>query len=94
MGITGLLPLLRPITKTVHIGKYEDQTIVIDGYSWIHKGIYGSSLDLLEGKPNRKYIDYCLTRAKFLIEHKIKPVFVFDGGHLPMKAIEEQERRQ
>jgi exonuclease 1 len=93
MGITGLLPLLKPITKAVHIEKYEGKTIVIDGYSWIHKGIYGSALDLLEGKVTRKYIDYCLIRARFLLEKRIKIIFVFDGGHLPMKALEEEERR-
>lgn len=94
MGITGLLPLLRPITKAVHVGNYAGQTIAIDAYSWIHKGMYGSALDLLEGKPNRRYIDYCVIRAKFLLQFKIKVIFVFDGGHLPMKEIEEQERKQ
>lgn len=93
MGIPGLLPLLRSIIRTVHLESYAGKSVAIDAYSWLHKGIYGSALDLLQGKPNRKYIEYCLSRAKVLIGLGVRPILVFDGAALPMKAGKEAERR-
>ena len=41
-----------------------------------------------------RYVDYCLSRIELLQSHTIRPVLVFDGGNLPMKADKESERRQ
>jgi exonuclease-1 len=94
MGIAGLLPLLKSICKDKHISHYAGHRVAIDAYSWIHKGIYGSALDIYMRKPTRRYLDFCLTRAKLLLEHKITPILVFDGDRLPMKAEKEADRQQ
>lgn len=94
MGIAGLLPLLKSISRQVHIRKYAGCSVAIDAYSWIHKGIYGSALDLYLKKPNRKYIEYCVNRIKMLLAFNVKPIMVFDGGPLPAKLGKETERQE
>jgi exonuclease 1 len=34
MGISGLLPVLKSITKAKTIDQYRGQTLAIDGYCW------------------------------------------------------------
>jgi exonuclease-1 len=46
MGITGLLPLLRSITDEVDLSQYAGLTIGVDGYVWLHRGIYGCASQL------------------------------------------------
>ncbi|KAI3710451.1 hypothetical protein L2E82_40234 [Cichorium intybus] len=36
--------------------------------------------------------DYCMHRLNLLRHYGVKPILVFDGGHLPMKNEEEIER--
>lgn len=56
MGISGLLPLLRSITRKVHLAEFAGQSVAVDAYSWLHKGIYGScAVDLFHGRPNDWY---------------------------------------
>ena len=50
MGISGLLPLLKPVTKDNHISSYSHRRIAIDGYAWLHKAVYGCCVELAE--PN------------------------------------------
>jgi exonuclease 1 len=94
MGITGLLPLLKSISKRIHIKQYAGRRVAIDAYSWLHKGIYGSALDLYLQNPTTKYIEYCVSRAKLLLNYKVKPILVFDGGSLPMKDGKEKQRKE
>jgi hypothetical protein len=51
MGITGLLPLLRSITKRVHIESLAGQAVAVDAYSWLHKGVYLCAHDLFHQRP-------------------------------------------
>ena len=39
-----------------------------------------------------RYVEYCLNRLKLLRMYRIRPIMVFDGGPLPMKAYREEER--
>ena len=55
MGITGLLPLLKPITSPVHISALAGLAVAIDAYSWLHKATYGCSLELALQKPTTKF---------------------------------------
>lgn len=48
MGIPGLLPTLKSITRHEHISRYQGKKVAIDGYSWLHKGAYGCSVELCE----------------------------------------------
>lgn len=56
MGITGLLPLLRSVTRRVHLEQFSGRSVAVDAYSWLHKGIYGScAVDHFHGRPNDSY---------------------------------------
>ena len=50
MGIKGLLPELKGITRPIHVGQYKGEKVAVDGYSWLHKGAYSCSQELCEGK--------------------------------------------
>ncbi|KAL3616962.1 hypothetical protein CASFOL_039356 [Castilleja foliolosa] len=92
MGIQGLLPLLKSIMNPIHIKELEGCCVAVDTYSWLHKGAFSCSTDLCKGQPTSKHIDYCMNRVNMLRHYGVKPVLVFDGGHLPMKGDQEIKR--
>ncbi|KAI9366713.1 PIN domain-like protein [Zopfochytrium polystomum] len=95
MGISGLLPLLAPATRTVHLRDLAGTRIGIDAYVWLHKGAFGCALELhLNRAAADGYVTYCMKRIDLLKKHNIVPVVVFDGGCLPMKRGTELERRR
>lgn len=53
MGIQGLLPLLKAIQRPAHIREYAGCTLAVDSYCWLHKGVYGCSKEIIEGKATR-----------------------------------------
>ena len=53
MGIQGLLPLLKDITQQCSLELYRKKKIAVDGYSWLHKAIYGCCLELGTNQKNR-----------------------------------------
>jgi hypothetical protein len=55
MGISGLLPVLKSISRPKHVSAYRGKAVAIDGYSWLHKGAYACSRELVEGT----YTDKC-----------------------------------
>ena len=57
MGITGLLPLLKPHLSKRHISHYKGQTAAIDTFAWIHRGAIPDARDLAYKrlKPNASY---------------------------------------
>lgn len=56
MGISGLLPLLRSITRRIHLDQFAGQSVAVDAYSWLHRGVYGAcAVDHFHGRPNDKY---------------------------------------
>ncbi|CAL1699692.1 unnamed protein product [Somion occarium] len=94
MGISGLLPLLKPIQVQRHLSEYAGQTIAVDAYVWLHRGTYACAADLATGKNTTKYVDYAMHRVRLLRHHNITPYIVFDGGPLPAKKGTESERKQ
>nr|XP_033340207.1 exonuclease 1-like isoform X2 [Megalopta genalis]XP_033340208.1 exonuclease 1-like isoform X2 [Megalopta genalis] len=46
------------------------------------------------GQPTDAYVHYCMKLIYMLLSHKIKPILVFDGRHLPAKAQTENKRRE
>jgi exonuclease-1 len=92
MGINGLLPVLKPITQAKHISAYAGNSVAVDGYSWLHKGVYACSTELCLGQPTTKHIQFCINRVELLRRHGVEPVLVFDGGKLPSKDQEESNR--
>ncbi|KAF2087186.1 hypothetical protein K490DRAFT_16366, partial [Saccharata proteae CBS 121410] len=89
---TGLLPLLKSIQKPCNLKTFSGQTIGVDAYGWLHRGVVSCAVDLAMGKPTMKHIDFCMNRVRMLIHFGIKPYLVFDGDNLPGKAGTNAER--
>jgi len=57
MGIQSLLPSLKSITRTIHVGDaYSGKRVAIDSYCWLHRGAYSCSTELVEGIPTEKWV--------------------------------------
>lgn len=97
MGISGLLPILKPNTTKRHLSHYRGKTACIDTFSWLHKGAIGDAAKLAHGSLNHKnscYIRYVFKYIDLLIANGITPLLVFDGENLPSKSETESKRRK
>lgn len=94
MGISGLLPKLASITRPVHVEEYKGKRVAVDGYCWLHRATYGCSMELCQGTPTNRYITFFMGLVRMLLYHKVEPLIVFDGGRLPAKQLQEEERRR
>jgi exonuclease 1 len=94
MGITGLLPILKPICESKHVDAFAQRRVGIDASSWLHKGAFSCALDLATGAPTARFVDYCMHRVRMLLHFGAVPVLVFDGAPLPMKAATNARRRE
>ncbi|CAD1480466.1 unnamed protein product, partial [Heterotrigona itama] len=94
MGITGLLPFLEKASKRTNVSQFSTGTVAIDSYCWLHKGVFSCAEKLSMGQPTDAYVRYCMKFINMLLSHKIKPILVFDGRHLPAKAQTELKRRE
>ncbi|KAK9918966.1 hypothetical protein WJX75_008347 [Coccomyxa subellipsoidea] len=93
MGIQGLLPLLKSITKAqAHVRRYAGQRAAVDAYGWLHKAAYCCAYELCEGIYTDRFVAYCMQRVETLQQAGVSPIIIFDGGRLPMKASEEGSR--
>jgi exonuclease-1 len=71
MGISGLLQLLKSAVCDSQIAEFKYKRVAVDGYSWIHKGVYSCCEDLARGKSSDKWIYFCLKRLDYLLDHHI-----------------------
>ncbi|CAI5483774.1 unnamed protein product [Closterium sp. Yama58-4] len=94
MGISGLLPLLKSVTRRTHIREYAGRRVAIDTYSWLHRASYSCSQELCQGTPCTRHIQYCMNKVKLLRDNGVIPVLVFDGGKLPSKSQQESKREK
>mgnify|MGYP000088100889 CR=1 FL=1 len=92
MGISGLLQALRDVMDYVSVEEFRGKTAAIDGYAWLHKGVYACSTELCLGKKTDRYIKYIMDKIDMLLKMGVIPYMVFDGDYLPMKAGKEEER--
>ena len=46
MGITGLLPALKKVTKLGSIDEFRGKVVAIDTYCWLHRAVYGSCAEM------------------------------------------------
>ena len=46
MGISGLLPALKKVTKFGSIHEFQGRTVAVDTYCWLHRAVYGSCADM------------------------------------------------
>ncbi|XP_014476434.1 PREDICTED: exonuclease 1 isoform X2 [Dinoponera quadriceps] len=94
MGITGLLPLLEKASKRTNISEFSGDTVAIDTYCWLHKGVFSCAEKVMMGQTTNAYVLYCTKFINMLLKHNIKPILVFDGRHLPAKEKTEIKRRE
>ncbi|KAG0341975.1 Rad2 nuclease [Podila humilis] len=92
MGIQGLLPMVKSIEKPVHLKQYAGMTLAVDGYVWLHRGVFSCAQELGLGQPTQKYVTYFMRQIEMFRFFGVKPYVVFDGGYLPSKAATEDER--
>jgi hypothetical protein len=50
----GLLPLLQSIQRPTELKNFAGQTLGVDAYGWLHRGIVACTIELAQGKPTRK----------------------------------------
>ncbi|ALC38709.1 tos [Drosophila busckii] len=94
MGITGLIPFLEKASAKLHLKDIRGSTVAVDTYCWLHKGVFSCADKLARGEDTDQYVQYCLKYVRMLLSFDIKPILVFDGQHLPAKALTEQRRRE
>lgn len=93
MGIQGLLPLLKSIQKPCHLKQhFSGKTLAVDAYGWLHRGTIACAIDLAQGKPTRKWLDFVMHRVRMLQHFNVTPYLVFDGDYLPSKSGTEKDR--
>ncbi|KAM0269643.1 hypothetical protein ACHAQH_009686 [Verticillium albo-atrum] len=92
MGVSGLLPLLKSIQRPTELKKLAGETLGVDAYGWLHRGAISCALELAQGKPTRKYVDFAMHRVRMLRHFGVTPYIVFDGDFLPSKAMTEGSR--
>ncbi|KAH9906035.1 hypothetical protein F4778DRAFT_691730 [Xylariomycetidae sp. FL2044] len=94
MGIQGLLPLLKSIHRPSELKKYAGETLGVDAYGWLHRGTVSCAIELAQGKPTRKYVDFVMSRVRMAQHFGVTPYLVFDGDYLPSKALTEAGREK
>ncbi|KAI1497280.1 hypothetical protein F5X99DRAFT_397489 [Biscogniauxia marginata] len=92
MGIQGLLPLLKSIHRPTELKKYAGETFGVDAYGWLHRGAVSCAIELAQGKPTRRYVDFAMNRVRMLRHFGVMPYLVFDGDFLPSKGLTEASR--
>ncbi|XP_066942232.1 exonuclease 1 [Macrobrachium rosenbergii] len=94
MGIQGLLPFLKKASRPANLRDFKGQTAAVDAYCWLHKGAFSCADKLVRGEPTDGYILYVMKQINLFLNNDIKPILVFDGCHLPSKAVTESKRRE
>lgn len=84
--------MLKSIHKPTHLRNFAGQTIGVDAYGWLHRGILSCAIELAQQKPATRHIEFALKQVRMLIHFGVKPYLVFDGDYLPSKAHTEKER--
>ncbi|CRG94425.1 exonuclease I, putative [Plasmodium gallinaceum] len=93
MGISNLLPFLKPIIKSSHISKYKNEIIGVDIMCWIHRGLISCAFDIITENFNNSYLNFIEKMLDIINYYEIKVVFVFDGEELPEKKKENIIRK-
>ncbi|KAF7351116.1 PIN domain-like protein [Mycena sanguinolenta] len=92
MGISGLLPFLRPCTDKIFLAQYAGFTIGVDAYVLLHRGIWTCVEKLVEGRPPTELVRYFMNQITWFQELGLTPFVVFDGAPIPAKLRTESAR--
>ncbi|TFH27629.1 MAG: flap endonuclease-1 [Promethearchaeota archaeon] len=98
MGVD-INPLIRDAKKTITFKDLVGKSIAIDAFNTIYqflsiiRGIDGAPLTDFQGNVT-SHLSGLFYRTLNIIEHDIRPIFVFDGLPNPLKMAEIQRRRE
>jgi exonuclease-1 len=93
MGIKNLLLFLKDYMTKINVKDIKGKRVGIDGYVWIHKGIFSDTMNIVDNINSDNYVKYIMKNLKKLIDNDIYPVIVFDGRKLCIKYKEEAYRQ-
>ena len=54
MGIIGLIPFLEKSSKKANISDFSGETVAVDAYCWLHRGVFLSIDEIMLNKPTDK----------------------------------------
>ena len=66
MGIQGLLRALEPISTERSLSELHGLRVAVDGYVWLHRGIFSCAVDIARGIQNEAYVSYFKKRVEQL----------------------------
>lgn len=92
MGVTGLLQQLKEIQQKRNLSHYKGQTLAVDTYGWLHRGLISCAQDLCLDNPTKGYITSVMKKVDMLRYFGVEPFMVFDGSLLPTKEGTNAER--
>ncbi|KAL7325967.1 Rad2 nuclease [Mucor circinelloides] len=93
MGISGLLPALSPIERSVDLRQYAGKTVAIDGHCILHRGAIDAAKEFVFTKFIDSYVTYFMDFMYLFKRHNVTTIVVFDGHHLPLRQATNDERR-
>lgn len=97
MGVTGLLQQLKEIQEPTTLDSYRGQTLAVDTYGWLHRGLILCAQELCKDAPTASYVTLVMKKVDMLRHFGVEPYLVFDGAALPTKEgtlIERREKRE
>lgn len=102
MGISGLLPLLKPVAmRSDNICSFAGQAVAVDASSWFHKSVYSIADHYVESSgADRKSVEvsckYMKRRCEELLQFaRVRKIYlVLDGQRCPLKVITNDERER
>lgn len=93
MGIKKLLTIL-DVIQCGHLEDLRGKTVGVDGYSWIHKSVYGVGHELVVLNDKNQLFKKMENKVEIFRKYNIKLVMVFDGDKLPSKEGTENLREE
>ena len=93
MGVPKLLDFVRPAMHTVRLSDYKGQTLAVDASCWLHRGVYACPLELARGEHTEQFLSVAKKFLDAFAQHGVKPLLVFDGAAVAMKARLNDQRR-
>ena len=93
MGITGLLPIIKPTLKKIHIKKFKDKKIGIDGYAWLYQILNSVAEELYLNTPTTRHLKMFENKIRHLTSNGVIPIVILDGDFLVSKEKTNLERK-
>jgi exonuclease-1 len=69
MGIQGLLKELSSTARDRRLSEISGLRVAIDGYVWLHRGIFFGAADIAKGERNTSYVQYFENRIRQLLRY-------------------------